>query len=51
LLDPYGAEAPGEFFAVACEAFFVTPHDLQAEHGELYRLLSAFFRQDPAARK
>lgn len=49
LLDPYGAEAPGEFFAVACEAFFVTPLDLQAEHGPLYRLLSGFFRQDPAA--
>jgi MtfA peptidase len=50
LLDPYGAEAPGEFFAVACEAFFVSPLDLQAEHGELYRLLSGFFRQDPALR-
>lgn len=50
LLDPYGAEAPGEFFAVACEAFFVSPHDLQAEHAEIYALLQQFFQQDPASR-
>jgi Mlc titration factor MtfA (ptsG expression regulator) len=50
LLDPYGAETPSEFFAVACEAFFVAPLDLQAEHAEVYGLLSEFFRQDPASR-
>lgn len=50
LLDPYGAEAPSEFFAVACEAFFVSPHDLQAEHAEVYALLRKFFQQDPASR-
>jgi len=50
LLDPYGAEAPSEFFAVACEAFFVAPLDLQAEHPRVYRQLQQFFQQDPAAR-
>jgi MtfA peptidase len=50
LLDPYGAEAPSEFFAVACEAFFVSPLDLQQEHAEVYALLQQFFRQDPASR-
>ncbi len=48
LLDPYGAEAEEEFFAVASEAFFVAPHDFRAEHPRLYDLLSGFFRQDPA---
>ena len=49
MLDPYAAEAPAEFFAVASEAFFVAPRDLCAEHPRLYDLLRGFFRQDPAA--
>ena len=49
VLDPYGAEAPEEFFAVASEAFFVTPHDLRAEMPALYGLLAGYYRQDPAA--
>ena len=49
LLDPYAAEAPEEFFAVASEAFFVAPRDFQAEHPALYLLLGKFFQQDPAA--
>jgi Mlc titration factor MtfA (ptsG expression regulator) len=49
LLDPYGAEALDEFFAVASEAFFVAPGDLRAEHPALYGLLAGFYRQDPAA--
>lgn len=49
LLDPYGAESPEEFFAVAAEAFFVTPHRLAEARPALYRLLSDYFRQDPAA--
>lgn len=48
LLDPYAAEAEEEFFAVASEAFFVAPHDFQAEHPRFYALLSGFFQQDPA---
>lgn len=49
LIDPYGAEAVEEFFAVAVEAFFVAPHAMQAEVPVLYGLLAGFFRQDPAA--
>ncbi len=49
-LDPYGAESPSEFFAVASEAFFVAPHVLQAEHPAVYGLLLRYFRQDPLAR-
>ena len=49
LLDPYAAQAPEEFFAVASEAFFVAPRDFLAEHPRLYELLRGFFRQDPAA--
>ena len=48
VIDPYGAEAPEEFFAVACEAFFVTPRDLRRAHPRLYALFSDYFRQDPA---
>lgn len=49
LLDPYGAEAIEEFFAVAAEAFFVAPTEFAAEEPRLHALLVAFFRQDPAA--
>ena len=49
LLDPYGAQAPEEFFAVAAEAFFVAPLAFQGEHPHLYKLLQGFFQQDPVA--
>jgi Mlc titration factor MtfA (ptsG expression regulator) len=49
VLDVYAAEAPDEFFAVASEAFFVTPQALKAEQPALYRLLASYYRQDPAA--
>ena len=48
LVDPYGAEAIEEFFAVASEVFFVAPRDLEAEEPVLYALLVEFFRQRPA---
>lgn len=48
VLDPYGAEAPDEFFAVASEAFFVAPAALKEEQPVLYRLLASYYRQDPA---
>jgi Mlc titration factor MtfA (ptsG expression regulator) len=48
VLDPYAAESPDEFFAVASEAFFVAPAALKAEQPALYRLFSHFYRQDPA---
>lgn len=47
-LDPYGAQALEEFFAVAVEAFFVQPRGLRAEHPALYGLLASYFQQDPA---
>lgn len=49
LLDPYGASGPDEFFAVASEAFFVSPAPMRAAHPDLYALLAGYFRQDPAA--
>ena len=48
VIDPYGSEAPEEFFAVAVEAFFVAPVELRAQQPRLYRLLAGYFRQDPA---
>jgi Mlc titration factor MtfA (ptsG expression regulator) len=47
-LDPYGATAPDEFFAVASEAFFVAPQAMQASHPALYGMFVRFYRQDPA---
>jgi Mlc titration factor MtfA (ptsG expression regulator) len=49
LLDEYGAESPAEFFAVATECFFERPRALRKKHLELYRQLSGYYRQDPAA--
>lgn len=49
-LDPYAAEDEAEFFAVASEAFFESPHALQADFPELYGLFRGFYRQDPARR-
>lgn len=49
LIDPYGAEAIDEFFAVASEVFFVDAPSLRAGHPELYELLAGYYRQDPAA--
>jgi Mlc titration factor MtfA (ptsG expression regulator) len=49
VLDAYAAEAPDEFFAVASEAFFVTPRELKEEQPALYRLLASYYRQDPAS--
>lgn len=48
LIDPYGAEAVEEFFAVAVEAFFVAPIAMRTEEPAMYELLASFFRQDPA---
>jgi MtfA peptidase len=49
-LRPYAGVNPGEFFAVATEVFFDAPAALVAEHPDLYGVLRAFYRQDPAAR-
>jgi Mlc titration factor MtfA (ptsG expression regulator) len=50
LLDPYAAEHPAEFFAVASEAFFTDPHALREEFPRLYDQLTLFYRQDPGER-
>ena len=49
-LRPYGGTNPGEFFAVATEAFFTQPLLLDAEKPDLYDVLQTYYRQDPAAR-
>ncbi|MHA7815030.1 MAG: M90 family metallopeptidase [Pseudohaliea sp.] len=48
-VDPYAAESPGEFFAVLSEEFFEAPARLEAAFPAVYRQLSSFYRQDPAA--
>lgn len=48
-LDPYGSAGEEEFFAVASEAFFVTPGPMKEEHPALYGVFVRFYRQDPAA--
>ena len=47
-LDPYGAESPSEFFAVACEAYFVNRGRFGEDFPALLALFDAFFRP-PAA--
>ena len=49
-LDDYGATNKAEFFAVATEAFFDKPVQLEREHPALYTQLRQFYRQDPARR-
>ncbi|MEY5099881.1 MAG: hypothetical protein RJA36_2600 [Pseudomonadota bacterium] len=47
-LDAYAAQAPAEFFAVACEAYWVARARFAREFPELAPLLDAFFRRPPA---
>jgi Mlc titration factor MtfA (ptsG expression regulator) len=42
-LDPYGAQAVDEFFAVASEAYFVARGRFRAEHAALAELFDGFF--------
>lgn len=44
-LDAYGASAPAEFFAVACEAYFVNRPRFCNEFPELVELFERFFGQ------
>jgi MtfA peptidase len=48
LIDPYGAEEPAEFFAVATETFFERPQDFERQHAALYASLRNFYGLDPA---
>lgn len=47
VIDSYALESPGEFFAVACEAFFELPERLWTGYPAIYDQLHRFFRQDP----
>ncbi|MGC1440610.1 MAG: M90 family metallopeptidase [Burkholderiaceae bacterium] len=47
LLDPYGAQSPVEFFAVATETFFERPVRLYAEHPLLYEELARYYCVSP----
>jgi Mlc titration factor MtfA (ptsG expression regulator) len=49
-IDPYAIEDDGEFFAVTSEYFFEKPALLAGEYPDVYRLLAAFYRQDPRTR-
>ena len=44
-MDPYGAENPAEFFAVASEAFFTRPAPLAAAYGQALELLEHYYLQ------
>jgi MtfA peptidase len=44
-LDPYGAEHPSEFFAVAGEAYFVDRERFGTEFARLAELFDGFFRR------
>lgn len=46
-IDPYAAEHPGEFFAVASEVFFEAPDLLMEDYPAVYRQLCLFYRQQP----
>lgn len=49
-IDPYAVESPAEFFAVASEYFFDWPERLVEVEPDVYRLLSALYRQDTLTR-
>ncbi len=48
VIDTYGAQGEEECFAVASEAFFVSPAALRREDPALYALLGRYYGQDPA---
>ena len=48
-LDAYGATAPSEFFAVACEAYFVNRARFAQEFPNLMPVLDAFFSANAAS--
>ncbi|SFC10693.1 hypothetical protein SAMN05216344_10939 [Polaromonas sp. OV174] len=44
-LDAYGATAPAEFFAVACEAYFVNRERFHQDFADVTALFDQFFKQ------
>lgn len=49
LMDHYGATSEAEFFAVLTETFFEKPTRLRLKYPKVYRVMSDFYLQDPAA--
>ena len=49
-LDAYGTKNEAEFFAVATEEFFDRPLALRKHAPDLYGVLAAYYRQNPAGR-
>ncbi len=49
-LNAYAATSEAEFFAVATEQFFDQPLRMKEHAPDLYRVLSEYYRQDPAGR-
>lgn len=49
LLNAYGATNPAEFFAVSTECFFEQSQAMRHVYPDLYRVLSDYYKQDPAA--
>lgn len=47
LLDPYGATAPAEYFAVVTETFFEKPFQLKKRYPELFDELQRYYGVDP----
>jgi MtfA peptidase len=47
VLQKYGATNPAEFFAVATEAFYEKPRQLNKKHPELYQELKSYYKVDP----
>lgn len=47
LIDAYGASNPAEFFAVVTETFYERPHDMAAQHAQLFDELKSYYRVDP----
>jgi Mlc titration factor MtfA (ptsG expression regulator) len=48
-IDPYAAEHPSEFFAVASEVFFEAPQLLRTIYPAVFAQLQLFYRQNPLA--
>lgn len=50
-LDPYAAESPAEFFAVASELYFDIPDWLSEHQPDLYQQLAAFYQKNTTNRE
>ena len=48
VLNKYGATNPAEFFAVATEAFFEKPKQMEKKHPQLYDELRDYYKLNPA---